>query len=73
MKKALFVAYGGGHVRMLLPVARSLRERGWAEPVFLGLTTARAEVEAAGFRCLGFLDFVRPEDASAEVRARGRA
>ena len=73
MKKVLFVAYGGGHVRMLLPVARSLRDQGRAEPVFLGLTTARAEVEAAGFACLGFLDFVRPEDHGALAQGRALA
>jgi hypothetical protein len=66
----LFVAYGGGHVRMLLPVARMLRERRMAEPVFLGLTTARAEVEAAGFPCMGFLDAVAPGDEVAMQHGR---
>lgn len=70
MKKVLLVAYGGGHVRMLVPVARLLRERGVAEPIFLGLTTARAEVLAAGFACLGFADFVQPGDEAALARGR---
>ena len=70
MKRVLFVGYGGGHVRMLLPVARLLRERGLAEPVFLGLTTARAEVEAAGFSCLGFADFIDEGDAAALDQGR---
>lgn len=70
MKKVLLVAYGGGHVRMLLPVARALRDRGLAEPVFLGLTTARAQVLAAGFPCLGFLDFVEAGDAPALAQGR---
>jgi hypothetical protein len=73
MKRVLFVGYGGGHVRMLLPVARLLRERGLAEPVFLGLTTARAEVEAAGFSCLGFTDFLCEDDAAALERGRALA
>ncbi|KQT08807.1 hypothetical protein [Ramlibacter sp. Leaf400] len=73
MKRVLFVGYGGGHVRMLLPVARLLRERGLAEPVFLGLTTARAEVEAAGFACLGFADVVRADDAAALAQGRALA
>jgi len=70
VKRVLFVAYGGGHVRMLLAVARLLRERGRAECVFVGLTTARAEVEAAGFPCLGFLDVVLPGDEAALARGR---
>ena len=70
MKRVLFVGYGGGHVRMLLPVAQLLRERGLAEPVFLGLTTARAEVEAAGFPCLGFTDFIDEGDAAALEQGR---
>lgn len=73
MKRVLFVGYGGGHVRMLLPVARLLRERGLAEPVFLGLTTARAEVEAAGFSCLGFIEFVNEGDAAALEQGRALA
>ncbi|TFZ02440.1 UDP-glycosyltransferase [Ramlibacter henchirensis] len=73
MKRVLFVGYGGGHVRMLLPVARLLRERGLGEPVFLGLTTARAEVEAAGFACLGFADFLRADDAAALQQGRALA
>jgi len=70
VKRVLFVSYGGGHVRMLLPVARLLRDRGWAEPVFLGLTTARAEVEAAGFNCLAFADLVRSGDEAALAKGR---
>ncbi|MBI5279360.1 MAG: UDP-glycosyltransferase [Burkholderiales bacterium] len=61
----LFVCYGGGHVRMVLPVVREVQRRGLARPVILGLTSARAEVEAAGFECLGFADFVRAQDAAA--------
>ena len=35
----LFVSYGGGHVKALLPVARRARELGLAQPVYLALTT----------------------------------
>ena len=70
MKKVLFVAYGGGHVRMLIPVARLLREQGLAEPVFVGLTTARSEVERAGFPCVGFSDFVEPGDEASLQKGR---
>lgn len=75
MKKVLFVCYGGGHVRMVIAAARELVRRGIAEPVILGLTSARADVIAAGFECLGFADFVEPADAAAvakgEALARG--
>lgn len=63
--RVLFACYGGGHVKMVLAVVRELERRQAIEPVLLGLTAARAEVEAAGYRCFGFADFVRPEDAQA--------
>ena len=46
----LFVSYGGGHVKALLPVARRARELGLAQPVYLALTTAAAEARAAAAR-----------------------
>ena len=61
----LFIAYGGGHVRMLLPVANRARSLGLADCTFIGLTSARPEVEAQGFRCLGYKDFVRSTDSVA--------
>ena len=53
---------------MVLAAARELLRRGMAEPVILGLTSARNDVVAAGFECLGFADFVeaRDEDAVAQ-------
>lgn len=73
MKKVLFAAYGGGHVRALLPVAQLLRDQRLAEPMFLGLTTARAEVEAAGFPCIGFLELTQPGDEQALAWGRALA
>lgn len=70
MKKVLFACYGSGHVRMVLPVARALRESGRAEVQVLGLTTAAAEVRAAGLPLLQFKDFVEPGDAQALARGR---
>ena len=69
----LFVAYGGGHVRMLLPVAELARERGLADVEFIGLTTARAPIEQAGFRCLGYRDFTGPADAQALAQGQALA
>ncbi|QJW85040.1 hypothetical protein HK414_20360 [Ramlibacter terrae] len=63
--RVLFACYGGGHVRMVLALVRELERRQAIEPLILGLTSARAEVEAAGYPCLGFADFVRPEDDAA--------
>lgn len=61
----LFVAYGGGHIAMVLPVARRVRELGIARPLVLALTTAQAPSRAAGLDTVGFADFVKPEDAPA--------
>lgn len=61
----LFVSYGGGHVKALMPVAQRVRERGLAQPVYLALTTAAAQVRATGLRTLGFRDFLE----SGEQRA----
>lgn len=61
----LFVAYGGGHIAMVLPVAQRVRELGIARPLVLALTTAQAPSRAAGLETVGFADFVRPEDAPA--------
>jgi len=70
MKKALFVCYGSGHVRMVLPVAAALRERGLAQVQVLGLTTAAPVVRAAGLPLLQFKDFVEAGDEAALARGR---
>ncbi|NML46884.1 hypothetical protein HHL11_24275 [Ramlibacter sp. G-1-2-2] len=63
--KILFVAYGGAHIQMVLPVARALGESGLAQPVILGLTTAAAAVREAGLPLLQFKDFLAPADHEA--------
>jgi hypothetical protein len=65
MKTVLFVCYGSGHVRMVLPVARALAASGWARPLVLGLTTAATLVREAGLPLLQFKDVVRPGDEAA--------
>ncbi|HEY8360308.1 MAG TPA: UDP-glycosyltransferase [Ramlibacter sp.] len=70
MKKVLFACYGSGHVRMVLPVARRLHEGRRADVQVLGLTTAAAEVRAAGLPLLQFKDFVEAGDAPAIARGR---
>jgi hypothetical protein len=65
MKKVLFVCYGSGHVRMVLPVARALQASGRAQVRILGLTTAAAVVREAGLPLLQVKDFVEPGDEPA--------
>ncbi len=70
MKDVLFVTYGSGHVRMVLPVAQALAQAGLARPKVLGLTTAAPLVRAAGLELLQFKDFVGPDDAGALAHGR---
>lgn len=55
--RVLFVCYGGGHIAMVLPVIRALREQ---QPdaviTLIALTTAHAVACAAGERPLGYAD-----------------
>jgi hypothetical protein len=73
MKKVLFACYGSGHVRMVLPVAKALRERGLAEVQVLGLTTAAPVVRDAGLPLVQFKDVVAPGDAGALAEGQGLA
>ena len=53
--RVLLVAYGGGHIPMVLPVMRALRERQpGIELVLIALTTAYAAAQAAGEKPLGY-------------------
>lgn len=61
----LFVAYGGGHVKALLPVAMEAQAQGLAQVVFLALTTAAAPAREAGVPTYGFADLLEPSDAEA--------
>ncbi|MES2190302.1 MAG: UDP-glycosyltransferase [Pseudomonadota bacterium] len=70
MKTVLFVTYGSGHVRMVVPVALALADSGLARPVVLALTTAAPVVRAAGLELLQFKDFLTVEDAPALAYGR---
>lgn len=61
---AMFVCYGGGHSKMVAPVAARLKRQGWACPI-LALTTAGPELRAAGFETIGFADLVQAGDDEA--------
>jgi hypothetical protein len=65
MKKVLFVCYGSGHVRMVVPVAQALRDLGQAQVQVLGLTTAAPVVRAAGLPLAQFKDFIEAGDQAA--------
>ena len=75
MKKPtiLFVAYGGGHVNMLVPVIHALGSQVDARIQVLGLTTAGAVLERAGIPHIGFRDLLRAGDESALERGRALA
>lgn len=70
MKRVLFVAYGSGHIKMLIPVAQALQASGQAQPVVLALTTAAPVAQAAGLAVVQFKDFVQPGDEAALARGR---
>jgi hypothetical protein len=64
-KKILFVAYGGGHVNMVLPVVQTLLAQGRHEVLVLGLTTAAGVLARAGVPHIGFRDLVTADDETA--------
>jgi len=61
MKPIVLVSYGGGHVTMLAPVARTLLERG-TPIIFLALTTAGAYLERQGLSYIGYRHLPGAED-----------
>lgn len=69
-RTVLFVCYGSGHVRMVLPVALAMQALPEVQVRVLGLTTAAAEVTRAGLPLLQFKDFVQPADAGAVAHGR---
>lgn len=59
MKKCLFVCYGGGHVRTLLPVIQMMRQNNIIS--VLGMTTAASVLEDASISYIGFKNLVTNE------------
>lgn len=60
-KKILFVAYGGGHINMILPIAKQCIFEGFKVDI-LGLTGAKLKAESEGIDCLGYKNFVSREE-----------
>lgn len=64
----LFVTYGGGHIAMVLPVLRALRQRDTGvHCCLLALTTGFARAQLAGERPLGYQDFLHLVDAESAL------
>ena len=70
MKTVLFVCYGSGHVRMVVPVALAVQRARMAQVMVLGLTTAAPVVRASGLPLLQFKDFVGAGDEIALRQGR---
>lgn len=68
-RAVLLVAYGGGHVAMLAPVASELLAKNY-NVLFLALTTAGAYLDRLGIPYIGYRNL--PEASSEEVLALGR-
>jgi len=70
LKKVLFVAYGSGHIQMVLPLALALKASGLAHPVVLALTTAAPVARAANLDVVQVADFVTDADQAALALGR---
>ena len=66
---AFLVAYGGGHIAMILPICRALRLSGW-KTTLLALTTASTVAREAGESHIGFQDLMRFADENADYFAQ---
>lgn len=63
-KRVLIVTYGGGHVRMMVPVAQLLKQRSF-EVVFLALNSAIPYAKQQGLEVVTYRDLVEPGDEEA--------
>lgn len=69
-QSVFLVAYGGGHVALLSPIAQALRIAG--QPfTFLALTTAQTVLDRTGIPSIGFRDL--PEAMEPEAKRWGQA
>lgn len=68
----LLVAYGGGHVTMVVPVLRELERRG-VRCTLMALTTGHAKARALGLAPLGYRDFLDLLDEPERTLELGRS
>ena len=57
-KKILFVSYGAAHVNALIPLYKKLKEEGFHNLVYLGLTIAQQKLKKEAIPYLGYKDFL---------------
>lgn len=68
-RRILFVAYGGGHIEIVMPLMRELAaQHPDAELVLLALTTGYQKAKLAGFNPLGYRDFLHLMDREEVMR-----
>jgi len=60
MKKALLVSYGGGHINIILAVAKELSK--YLDVTILGLTNAKMKALNAGFKTRTFYDYANDDE-----------
>lgn len=64
-KNLLFMAYGGGHVNMIVPLIQAFQQQSGYHIHVLGLTTAGSVLQRAGISYFGFRDLITDEDSEA--------
>lgn len=62
MIRILFVTYGGGHVNMIIPIVKKLREEKKCTIDILALTTAGKMLEREGIPYIGFKHLLKDSD-----------
>lgn len=72
-KKILFVTYGGGHAKMVVPVLRALKDYSAVQCETLALTTAGPLFKRENLPYKGFKDFVREGDEASLAWGREAA
>jgi hypothetical protein len=65
-KTVLFVTYGGGHARMVIPVLHELSKCPEIRTETLACTSAGPILRAEGLPYCGYKDFIRPDDRDAQ-------
>lgn len=57
MKKLFFIAYGGGHIKMLIPIIKYFRDQVNYDVTVFGLTTACSVLESENIQYISYLSF----------------
>lgn len=70
-KKIFFVAYGAGHIAMLIPVIKHLQESASADILVLGLTTAQEKLQRAGIPYVGYADLAKKLSHYSQIKEIG--